>query len=680
MSTHHEDANFGILQQVFADVANDVQRDPIEHLLVLTYEFDDQQLINLLSGRRLADNVELQRNHLKFIADMHPVVIYDARKTREFNQIPHFLDLLPVNPGAYRCHHSKAYLFVTRATVRLVIGSFNLTRTGLFENREVFVDFLWNDNQTAELNILSEFSKLLRVGYEQWAQPAAAGARLAIADTLDARLSLWQVDAVPGKYSLLHSGYGQFGKQNGLQSLTRLWHSISDTAPKKILVVSPFFDRSDTCIADELVKAIGVPTDMHIVTDEANILKLGKLHYGAGKKGQQRKLSLIPALISKRERERISHANDGARLGDLHINRTLHAKILVLCSGSNHLVYTGSANFTLKAWNGDNQELGVASIEVGNANILIDQILSAIGAINAEYERLGDFPEHIDEVDDEEYVEQPAYPDFIKGILLRDDPGGSGLVFGFNTAEVARLLDYSIHWGRVHLLIDGANSQVIPREQAYMPLQGGRNLSFSPRSTPDKAYLLPFVHDAELTRQQDLLLFPSAEDWMRYYINPVGPSGLVEGEYMPGESVRTTNEDSESTVDRDANAVVSMQRYLNLFSAVENSFNQRAIDIANTAFVNAAARTKECEQRLAEPLRIYARLLEQEYRRKPCPITEQVYLFRLGELVLLCSTLTDSLPELVSLTRELAAGITAPNVSTPMDTYIDFVRGRLLHA
>ncbi|MCL5444425.1 hypothetical protein M3M44_09240, partial [Lactobacillus johnsonii] len=81
-------------------IANDVRHDPVQHLLILTYEFDDQQLVNLLSGRRLSDNLELQRNKLKFIAEMQPVVIYDARKTREFNQLPHFLDLLPVNPGA----------------------------------------------------------------------------------------------------------------------------------------------------------------------------------------------------------------------------------------------------------------------------------------------------------------------------------------------------------------------------------------------------------------------------------------------------------------------------------------------------------------------------------------------------------------------------------------------------
>lgn len=679
MSASPADSRFGVLQQIFADIANDMRRDPLEHMLVLTYEFDDQQLVNLLSGRNLADNVELQRNQLKFIADMHPVVIYDARKTRDFNQIPHFLDLLPVNPGAYRCHHSKAYLFVTGATVRLVLGSFNLTRTGLFENREVFTDFLWSDTETTDLAVLREFSKLLRNGYAQWAQPRAASARQAIADTLDARLARWQTSDKPGKHSLVHSGYAMAGEQNGLQQLAALWRPISGAAPRKLFVVSPFFDRGGSFLADELARAVGAPAELHIVTDEANITRLGRCHYGKSTDTAVRKLSLIPGSISAGERERIARANDGARPDGLQINRALHAKILVMCSGTHHLVYAGSANFTLKAWRGDNQELGVAYVEKGSADALISQILAAFSADDENaYSRLGETPTAPDtnEEDDEDYVDQPSYPDFINSIRLDQDSAGENLIFRFDTSAPERLLNYDIFWGLVLLTIEGTDSRPLQLQLAYMPLRGGRNLRFVLRADPSREFLLPFFHHANLARQQDLAIFTSAEDWMRHYLHPAGPGVRLEGEYLPGEEGTPPPPDS-STVDRDANIVVAMQRYLNLFSAVEATFHQRALDTAAT-HADAASRAKIIEQSFTSPLRLYARLIEQERGRTPT--AEQAYFFRLGELVLLCNALTSPLPELAALAHELAGPFAATPSDATLATYLTFVREQLRHA
>ncbi|MDT1853188.1 hypothetical protein, partial [Acinetobacter baumannii] len=80
----------------------------------------------------------------------------------------------------------------------------------------------------------------------------------------------------------------------------------------------------------------------------------------------RRGLHLIPKTIGHDELARIAAANDGAAVGNLNIVRKLHAKILVLCGeGQRHLVYIGSANFTNKAWNGDNHELGLAWVQSG---------------------------------------------------------------------------------------------------------------------------------------------------------------------------------------------------------------------------------------------------------------------------------------------------------------------------
>lgn len=674
------DTHFGVLQQIFADIANDLRRDPLEHMLILTYEFDDQQLVNLLAGRNLAENIELQRNQLKFIADMHPVVIYDARKTRDSNALPHFLDLLPVNPGAWRCHHAKAYLFVTRAAVRLVLGSFNLTRTGLFENREVFTDFIWSDKDTADLGVLYDFSRLLRNGYEEWAQTNSASARNTIADTLDARLARWQPSAGSTTHKLIASGYGRLTPKDGLSQLAALWKTISTKSPRKLLVVSPFFDRGGTFLADALAREVGTPGELHIVTDELNIEKLSRRHYGPGTTTQLRRLSLIPSGISPAELKRISRANDDARLDSLAISRALHAKILVLCSDSQHLVYCGSANFTAKAWNGDNQELGVVTIGDGPGDTRIAEILSALSADKADaYARLENEVPDNDVPDDEDYVDQPAYPDFVNEIRLEQADDDDSLVFKFTTSEPHKLQEYSITWGLVELAIDGGMSRPLSRQQAYMPLRGGRNLRFVVRADTSRAFLLPFFHDAALTRQQDLLLFPSAEDWMRHYLNPASPGGVGETEFVPGED-QLPPPQPDSSVDRDANVVVAMQRYLNLFAAVEKAFHERAKDLAAQPSTLVDSRIRAVEKGFLSPLRLYARLLKQGYSPHSGGAAHEAYQFRLGELVLLCVALTSELPELASLAQEVSTGLEASPKNSALATYVRFVQEQLPHA
>ena len=78
--------------------------DPVVKLLVMTYEFDDQQLLNMLVQRPLSDRLDPTPAHAAQVADLAPVVIYDARKTRPESALPHFLDfpVLPIQRGL-RC-------------------------------------------------------------------------------------------------------------------------------------------------------------------------------------------------------------------------------------------------------------------------------------------------------------------------------------------------------------------------------------------------------------------------------------------------------------------------------------------------------------------------------------------------------------------------------------------------
>lgn len=680
MSPQDSAAAVDLIQNIFVDITNNAKDDPIERLLVLTYEFSDQQLINLLAARALDDNFELRKNHLKFIAEMQPVVIYDARKTREFSQLPHFLDLLPVNAAAYCCHHSKAYLFITEKTVRLVLGSFNLTFTGLFQNREVFVDFSWSKSEIDDLNVLRDFIALLKDGYAKWAQPASSGARQSVVGTLERRLAQWHDARAKNIHSLLASGYDHLAHRDGIESLAALWREISDKPPQRIFVVSPFFDRGQYFLADVIVARLGAPGELHIVTDEANVAVLSKLHFGVSDACKVRQLSLIPTEVAQAELTRISSSNDNVRMDDLKVTRNLHAKVLVLCSGSRHLVYAGSANFTLKAWNGHNQELGVAWVAEGSADDLIASTLVALSAgMKNCYSSLPDEPPANTVEDDEDYVHVNGYPEFIDSILLEPDATGEGMHFTFSTGEPSRLNDYVIRWGSLQIDVTNLQSKSISRDAFYTRLQGGRNLAFTLRTGTDQNFLVPFFHDATLVQQQDIFLFPSPEDWLRYYIYPESASGIGAEEYIPGGKLPPPPiPEMVEEPDRENNIVVAMQRYLNLFSAVEAEFQQRAAVIANMT-IAAFDRAEACRIKIAEPLRVYAQLLGKERCGKSVAVDEQIFCFRLGELILLCHSLADKLPELVPLVDLLTVGLEPRIDDSGLHIYVNYCKEKVRH-
>ena len=156
------------LREHFGAIFDDADKDPLDHIVILSYEFDDQQVLNLVVQRPLSEQFEPRVLHLAQVAETVPVVIYDARKTREHNRLPHFMDLLPVRKPVWTCHHPKAYLIVTRKRVHLVIGSMNLTATGLFNNREVFETFSWGEEDADNCRVLEEFVRVVRKGYKSF--------------------------------------------------------------------------------------------------------------------------------------------------------------------------------------------------------------------------------------------------------------------------------------------------------------------------------------------------------------------------------------------------------------------------------------------------------------------------------------------------------------------------------
>ncbi|MFZ3288016.1 MAG: hypothetical protein WA191_14380 [Telluria sp.] len=671
---------FDSLQSIFADIVSNGGKDPIDRVVVLTYEFDDQQLVNLIAGRQLDDDFSLRTNHLRFIAGWKPLIVYDASKTREFNALPHFLDLIPVRAAPYSCHHAKAYLIVTKHAVRLVLGSFNLTRTGLFSNREVFMDFMWSDQERAHTGVLQSFIELLRDGYADHPQATASAALKSVAAMLAQRLDYWTglgAVATRGRaYELLASGYVKKGP--GLQKLSALWKEISpNSPPSRLVVVSPFFDRGRTFLADALNDALGPIAETAIYTDAENA-GLSKRHYG--KLATKRRLHRIPSAIGDAELARIATANDGARLGDLQIIRKLHAKILILCGeGKRHLVYIGSANFTNKAWNGDNHELGLAWVEQGTADHVVAPILQALGpSADCSYAGL---PDELADRDDAEqdvmYLDEPGYPAFIERIELRALNGRQSVEFHFSCASGGKLSDYDIVWGDTAIVVHGSRSQSLRWDESAIPLLGKRNLRFTLRGRAAAVFYLPFHHAPELLEYTDLLLFSDPEDWLLYHLRPASGNGAGNGEKVPGEPldplVPPDVPDSKATVDRESNVVIAMQRHLSLFSDVEQVFRSRVEEIS--ALPDSE---EQWARRVEVPLMLYAKLLDKERAASASKLREQIYCFKLGELSLFCKELGAIMPGMAALARRLGEDLRLDASQPPvLRTYLTFCKKEL---
>ena len=631
----------------------DIEDDPVARLLVMTYEFDDQQMLNMLVQRPLSDRLDPTPAHAAHIADLAPVVIYDARKTRPDSALPHFLDLLPVRVGAWRCHHPKAYLAVTRHRVHLLIGSMNLTATGLFSNREAFSSFTWDAETLADLHLLESFTNLIEAEYRRF----DSGSLAAVVAMIRERMARWSGGrrAPPGATRLIANGFAAEGRpQHALDQLQAFYREhFGERQPDSLYVVSPFFDKGagGDFLAGEFESRFGVPRVIEVATDESALPALSHAHLGRG--GQQA-VYAIPAEVSQDERRLISGASDGASTDALVIARKLHAKMLVLGCGSRRLVYVGSGNFTRKAWCGDNHELGVAWIEDDEAPALWRQIRQGLCCDAAD--RLQDLSLQpgpaVPSADDDDYVNERGYPDFITGISLtwHDE------IFRFTVhvadAQAGELARYQADWDRLPLVFtpsqDGASatSQPLPDDRVRARLIGGRNLRFQWVEDGNVAHFLPFRHDKTLFDRRFEFVHPTADDWMSHCLGrDVDKRSADPDENLPDDP--PVPPPQRASDDRESNALIRTQRYLSDFDDVETEFRKRADEWAAAATHDPLA----WEQRIGQPLATFARILERT-------VDDAVdAAFRLGELKLLARTLRGPEDGLRRLGAEVSAAL-----------------------
>lgn len=669
---------------IFSAAVALAEDDPIEHLIVLTFEFDEQQLLNLVQHRALEEQKDLARSGLKLLSTIRPVVFYDARKTKPFGRLPQFLELHPCKTAGFSCHHSKAYCIVTGKAIRLVVGSFNLTYTGLFRNREVLQEWIWQSAESADTHILVEWIAFLRQHYLTEAQASSQSALAAALASLDARTGAWEIPLprpdVPSH--LLASGYGE---RSGLDLLVEHWNAwFPDQAPTSLFAVSPFFDENPAphCLAEQISSRFPTLSRLEIVTDAANQANLSRAHFGKHFAPDQSALRLIPEAISVDERARIERQG-GKSTKDLVLDRALHAKVLLLATADGAgIAYLGSANFSRKAWLGDNRELGFIE-RIGNAPALCEVVLRALSvAPGNHFDELPDLPpEDPPKPDPEEIVEDSLFPGFIDFVVLAPSSDSDSFRFTVHGTQLERIAEYDIHWADLRLTFADGVSQDIPIGQFRNTLLGGRTLEFRHRQKADRSFWFPFQYAGEIIADRQALMHASSWDWLTFYLNP---NGADEGDdpestqWLDGRNA-AAQPVAMLDVDREANCVIAMQRYLSLFSSVEGSFERRLAEAAKVD--EPAARQRAIRSQVIEPLSGLATLLQRE------PVQQLAdRLFKLGELGLFVESLARQ-TQVSERTEfaELVAGIksaldAAKGFDTLASDYHAFVVGQLRSA
>jgi HKD family nuclease len=666
---------YGSFRDITAEIFSRRHVDPILHILALTYEFDDLQLQNLVCGNDLEADFELRQAQLKVLCDIRPVVIYDARKTKEALKLPQFLELHPWKSRAWSCHHSKAYLVVTTRQVNLVLGSFNLTFTGLFRNREVFEHLRWSIDNTEESsspNLLREWIVFLTAQCLTRLQESSQSALRNIVDTLIVRLANLSFPESAGTVHLLSSGYEPAVREatddpasngSGLDQLVARWsEQFPGQQPVRVVAASPFFDQLagavQSGLAAELKRRFPGLSQLTIVTDEKSVSELTKKHFGGIPQGE---LFPIPYGISPEERRRLTSAAKatGRSMQDVQIERKLHAKVLLLEGASGGLVYFGSANFSSKAWLGANQELGLVR-RVDHPAKLREEILKGLGA--SREDQFGQLPEsstssHALSQDDEEYREDGAFPDYIELVSLRPEEGTDRLRFVFELGsresrdgEAGELVDFDVTWGGMRIALTELDSsqlvsQPVEKRDFQARLLGGRNIKLTHRHLPCGPYFLPFQYDGELVADRDVFVHPSSWDWMAFYLNPElgigGGTGSVE--FVPGEASNAQIPDGDLfAVEREKNLVIAMQGYLSLFARIEREFMKRRARLDGTP---PEKRRSDLAGQLVEPLAALAKLLLREATGEGSDPARDLesFVFKLGELLLLTCRLMQGL-------------------------------------
>jgi hypothetical protein len=418
-------------------------------LLATTYQIDwdffEQDLLPVALGvrspisRMAAFRSELRRR----LGLCEVTILYDQRGCTKPARLSQIDQLVLAGP---RKQHAKITCLLwsrlgdkpeqpPQKRLRLIVGSANLTRAGFRENYEVVCALDYGGQATlprvllqAALahvrSIADEFLTLKRPNEK----PPQLASQLADLEKFAAGLPEGEsLEEVPWRFVTA---------EGVVTNLAEAWTTLGENKPRRICLVSPFWPEGEQAQVPlvNLVQRFGVPARLELIcegwTGPAGQGRLPVLPPGlAGKLRRQLDcpLTLRPAQTDYGTKEE-SDAGDATEDDDFvpatqglpHIQRALHAKLIVIEGEHGSVLYCGSSNLTrrgLDLGGVPNWEAGwIFRLSKRTAKKIVWPLLAFAGP---PQEVLPDIEEPPTKAPEKE--EEKAFPTFLQEIVSTGD-------------------------------------------------------------------------------------------------------------------------------------------------------------------------------------------------------------------------------------------------------------------
>ena len=412
---------YNSLPQILEDL-NEDRATRIKVGVILTYEFDPVLARSLARTALLQLDDDLEDGKLRFAGAFPICLFFDPKRSRNLPNFPGNFEIHFKSKKGYACHHSKAYTFALQdGTFELIFGSFNLTESGLFYNRETFVQFTLDDNPSAGvLSIYRQWRDFLTNNYLPTTNSNGLTEYLTL---LNEKLETQTEQDSDSSLKLLYSGYSDANQ--GLDSLKKFCQAQTLLKPTRLLVISPFFDKDEKSNKRLLQLFHEEFPSLQCVSVFSSFDVWGKSFF-EGFNDDGVRCFQIPNKTTEAENAAIDsfHLDSKSKLANVgrQFDRSLHAKALLLLDDNGKgVLYIGSANFSVKAWLGRNFELGIAGVctiaNAGSSNWDKTFVEHLLGVKVEKIIPCEDAPSVPDsEVDNDPSGSQP--PEWLESILL----------------------------------------------------------------------------------------------------------------------------------------------------------------------------------------------------------------------------------------------------------------------
>lgn len=292
--------------------------------------------------RNWTSRIALEKNLAELEA---ATMLLDARPYR---RRPRSLrvEVVPVALEAVRILHAKILLGVYEKSVKLMVGSANLTEPGYRRKREIVAVLTGSAQRPAEAKLIAGAIRYMDDILSQWMTTSASQ----LQDLALERLDEWAVEKTNEDKWFVWGG----GKQ-------ALWRQFLDHWPttdqvEQITIVSPFWSEEDA--SGPIVTFVTTLQESDNLVANAKLLLLTE----AAPDKQATYKPKLPESFSDFDARSIGIdasalavdprvAPEEVGMGDEFTGtRSLHAKVVLLEGANTSLIFIGSANFTRHGW------------------------------------------------------------------------------------------------------------------------------------------------------------------------------------------------------------------------------------------------------------------------------------------------------------------------------------------